>query len=340
MKRSEARIVDANLNRASEAVRVIEDIARFHITGKTLSAEVKSLRHSIRQVPAGLGIDVQELFEARDPDDDVLRAQARRERDGLIEAASSNFKRLQEALRVLEEVTSGSSEDLPDLRFKAYSLEKRVCRLLSGRSPKTLGGPCLCVIVTRQMLDDPLSFVKEAVSAGAGMIQLREKSLPGRDFEEYAAAVHDITSASGSLLIINDRADIASAVRAEGVHVGQEDIDPREARRIVGEDRIVGVSTHSADEVGSACDGEADYVGFGPVFDTQTKKRPAAGLEALKEAIELSNVPVYAIGGISPENIGSVAETGARCAAVCGSAAKADEPGAAVRSMFEALGRD
>lgn len=338
MQESSARIIDANLNRASEASRVIEDIVRFHISSSALAGEIRSVRHSIREAPAKLGVESASLFEARDTESDVLKARPRSERDGLLTVASANFKRLEEAFRVLEEVGPSAPDVFSKLRFRTYTLEKKVCRLLARRSREVLQGPCVCVIVTRDMVKDPLAFIRETVGGGAGMIQLREKSLPDKELREYAAEVHEITSEAGALLIVNDRADIARAVRADGVHVGQEDIHPGDARKIVGSDSVVGTSTHSREEIEAACGGgDADYIGFGPVFETKTKELSPAGIDALKRAVELSSVPVYAIGGISAENVGEVVKAGARCAAVCGSVAGATNPGGAVESILKEL---
>ena len=334
MGESANRIIDANLNRAAEAARVLEDVSRFHLSSAALAEEVKSIRHAIRKET-----DPSGLLQARDSDRDVARVEERSARDGLRDVALANFRRLEEAFRVLEEVTPGASQVFSDLRYRAYSLEKRIMRLLSRRSADVLGGPCVCVLVTRSMVSDPLKFIREVIEGGAGMIQLREKSADDKDFTEYASKVHELTSNAGVILVINDRADIARAVSADGVHVGQEDLDVESARSIVGEDCIVGVSTHSEAEISAACSNGADYIGFGPVFETQTKERQPVPAGALKNSVKLSSVPVYAIGGVGPENIAEVVSAGAKCAAVCASAALAGDPSSAVENMIESLSR-
>jgi thiamine-phosphate pyrophosphorylase len=259
--------------------------------------------------------------------------------------ATANFSRLQEAFRVLEEVSHDPSQVFSDLRFRTYSLEKKVVRLLARRKPEVLDGPCVCVIVTRDTLagrdtlSDPLEFIRTVISGGAGMIQLREKSINDKEFLDYASAVHEIASDAGVLLVINDRADLAITVEADGVHVGQEDLSVKEARRVMGDNRIVGASTHSKEEIERACVAGADYIGFGPVYDTNTKEGvgPAVSPDALGAALSASSVPVYAIGGIGPENVCHVREAGARCVAVCGSAASASDPAAAIRDMLHDL---
>ncbi|MCK5558928.1 MAG: thiamine phosphate synthase, partial [Candidatus Hydrogenedentes bacterium] len=295
MEESASRIIDANLNRASEGARVLEDISRFHISSAALAEEAKSIRHAIRKVPGMLGIEMPCLLQARDSDGDVARVEERSARDGFRDVALANFRRMEEAFRVLEEVAPSKPQLFSELRYKAYSLEKRMIRMVSRRTPDVLGGPCVCVIVTKDLVEDPLEFIREVIKGGAGMIQLREKSLGDKAFVEYALEAREITSGQGVLLIVNDRPDVAFASRADGVHVGQDDLNPEGARKIVGEDSIVGMSTHSEDEVSAACRAGADYIGFGPVFETKTKKRPAASPAALKRAVELSSVPVLAI---------------------------------------------
>ncbi len=339
------RIVDANLNRASEAARVIEDIARFHLSSAPLAGESKQLRHDIREAPTEIGASRAALCQARDSEGDVAASQVRSGRNGLLSVATANFSRLQEAFRVLEEVSHDPSKVFSDLRYRTYTLEKKVIRLLARRKPEVLAGPCVCVIVTRQMvagraaLSDPMEFIESVIAGGAGMIQLREKSLSDREFKEYAAAAHQVTSKAGALLVVNDRTDIACAVDADGVHVGQDDLSAEEARRIVGDDMIVGASTHSEEEIRRACLAGADYVGFGPVFETETKKGvgPAVSPDALQTAQKASSVPVYAIGGIGPENVCHIRKAGARCIAVCGAAVSADDPAAAVAGMRDTL---
>jgi thiamine-phosphate pyrophosphorylase len=333
------RIVDANVNRASEAARVIEDITRFHLAGEPLARESKSLRHAIREAPKAIGVSPSALCEARDAEGDVNARDLRSRRKGLVTVATANFRRLEEAFRVLEEISPNPSQIFSDLRYRTYTLEKKVVRLLGRRTPEVLAGPAVCVIVTKNMVPDPYGFIRQVISGGAGIIQLREKSLNDKEFRKYASAAHDITSEAGALLIVNDRADIACAAAADGVHVGADDLGVEEARRIVGDNRVVGATAHSKEEIRIACDAGADYIGFGPIFDTKTKAVSGATVspDALAPALKASSVPVYAIGGIGPENVSHVRDAGARCVAVCASAASARNPSTAVAEMLKNL---
>lgn len=329
------RILDANMNRAAEAARVVEDLARFRLNSLPLAAEARSIRHSIRGLPKFLRIEPAALLQARDADGDVSRELTRGPRtDGL---AGANFSRLQEAIRAIEEVATEGTDMISNIRYRAYSLEKRMGRLLTCRAPEVLAGPAVCVIVTREMIDYPLAFIGEAVAGGAIMIQIREKSLQSAELVRYACEAREITSRAGALLVINDRPDIAVAARAEGVHGGQEDFSAADMRRIVGDDAVVGVSTHNGNEVDEACRSGADYIGFGPVFATNTKQRAPVLPGSLDNAIKRSSVPVYAIGGIGPDNIEEVAALGVRCVAVCASVATAADPRLAVQTMIDTL---
>jgi thiamine-phosphate pyrophosphorylase len=163
-------------------------------------------------------------------------------------------------------------------------------------------------------------IARRAVSAGIKVIQFREKSMSKKDIFKEALAVRNITRSGKAKLIINDHIDIAMAVNADGVHLGQKDIPVDAARRIFGKGRIIGISTHNMRQALKAQAGGADYIGFGPVFRTGTKDagRPR-GLKALKNIRERISIPVVAIGGIKRDNISSVINAGAdACAIISG----------------------
>lgn len=163
-----------------------------------------------------------------------------------------------------------------------------------------------------------VDIARAALEGGARIIQMRDKTAPDREFYVQALALRKITSDAGALFLINDRVDIAAAVRADGVNVGQTDLPVAAVRTVVGTRMLVGVSAGSVDEARQAEMDGASYVGFGPVFDTATKPDagPATGLDALRNVCRLLDVPVVGIGGIDRGNIGAVAKCGAACAAV------------------------
>lgn len=156
-----------------------------------------------------------------------------------------------------------------------------------------------------------------AVSAGIKTIQLREKGLSKKDIFRSAVSMRAMTAKHSVTFIVNDYIDIAMAVNADGVHLGQEDMPVREARMIMGKKKIIGVSTHSLTQAVRAQESGADYIGFGPIFYTGTKDagRPR-GLRALREIRKQIKIPVVAIGGITWENVNEVLHAGADAVAV------------------------
>lgn len=146
------------------------------------------------------------------------------------------------------------------------------------------------------------------------MLQLREKNLTDRELLTIAKEIVEITKSTSTNFIINDRVDIALLSGADGVHLGQTDISVEQARRILGDDKIVGLSTHSIQQAKDSLTQRADYIGFGPIYPTPTKAiaDPAVGVELLKEVVAFANVPVIAIGGIDENSIKSVIESGAK----------------------------
>jgi thiamine-phosphate pyrophosphorylase len=174
----------------------------------------------------------------------------------------------------------------------------------------------------------PDDFLNAAVRGGVDIVQLRMKH--ASDAEILAAAErfapHDV------LLIINDRPDLAVAADADGVHVGQDDISVEEARELVGPERIVGLSTHTPEQVDGASG--ADYIGVGPVYSTPTKPgRPAVGPELVRYASEHACVPYFAIGGINADNLPAVRAAGAQRVAVVRALTEADDPESAARTL-------
>ena len=171
----------------------------------------------------------------------------------------------------------------------------------------------LYVIITHPVL--PYERIAEiCVEEGIRMLQLREKHLSDREMLTVCRRLAAITRGSDTKLIVDDRADIALLGEADGVHLGQTDLTLEEARRIVGPDRIVGLSTHSLVQAREAIAQGPDYIGFGPIYPTPTKAipDPTVGTELLREVISFSPVPVVAIGGIDAENLYTVTEAGAR----------------------------
>jgi thiamine-phosphate pyrophosphorylase len=198
--------------------------------------------------------------------------------------------------------------------------------------------PGLCLITDRKAGGTELQgTVSVALAAGVRWIQYREKEKTRGDIYRDSLMVRDMTRQYGALFIVNDHADIACAVDADGVHLGQDDLPLREARKIMG-DRIIGISTHSLADAVEAAGGGADYIGFGPVFPTVTKDAGAPkGVGMLREIKRLVSIPVVAIGGISAGNLPEVLASGADAVAVA-SAILGGDISSNVRTFMTVLG--
>jgi len=186
--------------------------------------------------------------------------------------------------------------------------------------PKPSVDCTLYLVTDRSLLGgrDLARIVRAAIVGGVTMVQLREKELPARDFVQVARQLLAITRPTRVPLIINDRVDVALAVGADGVHVGQDDIPADMVRRIIGPDKILGVTAHDEHELAVAVTHGADYVGTNAVFGTPTKAdiRPPIGLDGLARRYAGATVPVVAIGGIDHENAADAIEAGADGVAV------------------------
>lgn len=187
---------------------------------------------------------------------------------------------------------------------------------------------------------DLLAAVGRALAGGVRAVQLREKDLHGRQLYELALAMRELTARHGARLLVNDRVDVALAAGADGVHLGAASIPPGEARRILGRGAMIGCSTHDLREVADAATGGADFVTFGPVYDTPSKAAygPPVGIEALRRACAASPVPVFALGGIGAGTVGEVLDAGAWGVGAIGAVLAAPDPFAAARELAGRVG--
>jgi thiamine-phosphate pyrophosphorylase len=190
----------------------------------------------------------------------------------------------------------------------------------------------------RDGADELLSFLDAVLGAGVDVLQLREKELEAGPILERAAIFREACDRHGVPFIVNDRADLAAAAGADGVHLGQDDLPVEAARHLIGRGMIVGRSTHDPDQVRRAEGEDVDYVAVGPVHETPTKQgRPAAGIDLLPVAAASLTKPWFAIGGIDASNIAAVREAGARRIVVVRAVTTALDPAAAVGALRAAL---
>lgn len=333
-----ARILDAAANRAREALRVLEDYARFSRDDAALTADLKGLRHDLTgaldELPPGL------LLTARDTENDVgtaITTERESTRRSLADVVAANAKRLQEALRSLEEYGklygSHLGQRFERLRYRSYTLERSLRR--HGTERPLLAEARLYVLLSGADLE---RMIVEVAAGGADIIQLREKKLSDRELLARAAEVRRWTERAGVLFIMNDRPDIARLVGADGVHLGQDDMTVREARRIVGPDLLIGVSTHNIEQVRRAELDGADYLGVGPVFASPTKEFEAlAGLEFVRAAAAATSLPAFVLGGITVDNVRQVVDAGGRRVAVSSAIAQTKDPRAVAAALRAAL---
>jgi thiamine-phosphate pyrophosphorylase len=212
--------------------------------------------------------------------------------------------------------------------------------MAAGSRDRVLGRTGLYLILTDPVIPHQ-ELALAACERGVPLLQLREKRLADRALLALAESIRDATDGSDTLFILNDRADLAALVQADGVHVGQDDIDVESARRIVGPDSIVGLSTHSVEQARSARERDVDYVGLGPVFPTPTKAdaEEPIGIQGLSLMAEAAPpVPKVAIGGLNDLNARSTVEAGADFVAVVSFVCHALDPIRALDSIIAALG--
>jgi len=332
--RSVERLLDANVNRAAEGLRALEDVARFLLDDAALATVAKDLRHAIRAVvPAGAvgwrdtAGDVGEAIKAGD---EGLRASP-------VAVVRANASRAQEALRALEEglkLGDGSWRAAEAARYRVYRLESD---LLARLPAWRLWQIRLYVLVDTGLCADPVSVAAAVVRGGAGVVQLRAKGLPQRAYRELAARVQDAVRGAGGLFVVNDHVAVARAIDADGVHVGQDDLLPQDVRAVVGPRCAIGVSAHTLEQA-NAGQLVADYLGLGPMFATTTKPHePCRGPELLDAVRPGLRVPSFAIGGLDAARLRELQPRLPHGAAVAGAVCRAADPERAAADLLTIL---
>ncbi len=336
------RLLDANLDRAREGLRVLEDWARFALDRPDLVARCKDQRQRLGRLH-------QERYKlarhtASDPAAGMTHpAQAERQDGASVLAA--NAGRVQEALRVLEEF--GRMEDpalaaeAAAIRYALYDLEVNLIQAgRGGDDRRALLRRCHLYLVTSPVegLED---VVAAALAAGVRLVQYRAKAGDVPDDQcrfVQASALRQLCHRHGALFLVNDRIDLALAVGADGVHLGQGDLPPAVARQLLGPDRLIGRSTHCLEELHRAVADGCDYVGVGPVNATPTKPgREPVGLAYVGQATAACPLPFFAIGGIDLANLAAVRRAGAERVAVVRAITQAEDPGAAAAALLAGL---
>jgi thiamine-phosphate pyrophosphorylase len=338
------RMIDAAVNRAGEGLRVVEDYARFVLDDAHLTRLAKALRHNFAD--AAKLIAASDRHTARETQRDVgtlIHAVSENERADAWEVCVAGLKRAQQSLRSLEEygklAEAKFADEIQKIRYRLYTLEKAIDTERTSR--EWLENVRLCVLINGgKSPADFERFVMDLVDAGVGMIQLREKQLNDRELTARARQLVQLTRERPTLAVINDRADVAAAVHADGVHVGQDDLTVKDARTIVGTRLLVGVSTHSLEQARAAALDGANYLGAGPTFPSLTKSFAAfAGLDLLRAIAAEIRLPTFAIGGIEADNLGDVLATGIGRVAIGAAITAAGNPGQVARKLVDAVTR-
>jgi thiamine-phosphate pyrophosphorylase len=336
------RIIDASLNRAAEGLRFLEDTARFLLNDAVLTEQLKAIRH---EIITGDWSFHQQMIQSRDSQGDVgtnIEVAGGRDKKILASAVVANSRRVQEALRTLEEVAKIEGGGLPldssklqASRFAMYAIEKKLLsRLLRQDKTEKIKG--LYAIIDTQSLKgrSHLEVAGAVIRGGAKVIQLRDKTTKKKDLLPIAQSLADLCKINGALFIMNDNLDIALAAGADGLHIGQEDLSVGAARKLAPLDMIIGCSVFNAEQAKQAVADGADYVAVGAIFPTPSKDTVVLGLEPLRQVKQAVAVPMVAIGGINLNNLTEVKKAGADSVAVIGAILGTDSPENAARELI------
>ncbi len=276
-------VIDANLNRVSEGLRVIEEYTRFILQDKLVTQRLSGLRKRISH-----SFKSSSLLFIRDIEKDMRAKELPVERLTLLDLLTANFKRVSEGLRVLEEYTSNSLYN--DCRYDVYSLEKEIC--LPLHVPSINPGV--------YFISDDANRLEAAMKMGVSLVQLRDKSSSKDAYYQKAKDVLILAKRYKVPFIVNDYLDIALLLDADGFHSGQDDISVEQLRQLWGPHKLLGRTTHSLEQGQLAEKEGASYVSIGPIWETPSKPgRQAIGFDYLKAASGVLSIPYVAIGGIS-----------------------------------------
>ena len=343
------RTLDASANRSAEAVRVLEDILRFCLNDAFLSQEAKAIRHELAVIFA------QEDFQARIQLRDVLRdvgasstASKSPPRTELRHVFAANAARASQSIRSLEEcsrvVMPRATTGFEQLRYRIYTLEKAAMTII--RSQKMFADIRLCVLLdVDQTQAEFKTLVGQLLDAGVRMIQLRDKKASTALLCERANMIlqqvrqhAEMKTGKRCLVLINDRADVAVAVNADGVHLGETDLPVNLARKVCGHEFIIGRTAHSIDEAKQAVREGVDYLGVGPCYPSNTKQFEYFASDAfLRDVSKEIQLPIFGIGGIASDNINRLIHLGVTRVAIASSITGAADPGEECRLIRSLL---
>ena len=348
-------LIDANANRAREGIRTAEDYIRFSVRYTRWAMELKKIRAAIttvinshfaeaeliasRNVPGDPGRPKQPISKVVSKEDGPPAGTA----EAPLQVARRGLKRAQEALRVLEEYLRAqypdSSAQLSQHRYLLYDAEQWL--VLGSAAAATLGKASVYVLLTESLCARGLLPTAEAaLKGGCKLFQLREKQDSGTTLISKARDLQRLCNEYDAVLICNDRVDVAAASGAAGVHVGQDDLPPQDIRSVTGQRLLIGRSTHSVGQARRALEQEqVDYIAIGSMYETATKpQRIMAGLSLAEQVSALqTDLPVFAIGGITLERVKELKAAGVRRIAVSSVVIAASDPESVTRKLIDAM---
>jgi len=343
MSRQRLRIIDANLNRAGEGLHLLEDLARLILNDANLTQQLKTIRHGILRGDWSFN---QQLIQSRDSEGDVgvdIEASGGEKHRELPIMVVANARRVQEALRILEELAKipGTTPQLdPDkfkqARFALYTIEQTLLSKLS-RQDKTGRLTGLYAIIDSQALGgrSHIEVAHQLIRGGAKSIQLRDKLSSKGELLPIAQQLKNLCSEHGVLFIINDYLDLALASGADGLHLGQKDLPIPVARKLLPIDIILGCSVTTVDQAKAAESSGADYIAVGSIYPTSSKETAkVVGLERLRQIRRAVSLPLVAIGGINKDNVAEVSAAGADAVAVISAILQAKDVAEAARQII------
>ena len=305
------QIIDANLDRAREGLRVLEDWARFGLGKEKHVERIKNFRQI-------LGKNHLEIYKkSRNHIVDKCKGLTHQEqtnRKTPEQVISSNSGRVQEALRVIEEFSRPHNQELSkiasEIRYATYTLEIDLLSLSKAKKTVEILKDNDLYVITNQK-ENLLEIIEDLLIAGVKIIQHRFKEGPDKEHLEEAIQIKKLCEKYNSLFIINDRIDIAQASNADGIHLGQDDLDLKTARKLLGHSKIIGISANNEIDISNALKEGCDYIGIGPIFETATKKdKKPLGIEKIKRLTKNLNIPWFAIGGVKTNNISYLKKNG------------------------------
>jgi thiamine-phosphate pyrophosphorylase len=345
MSTDQLRIIDVNINRMGEGLRVLEEFARLSLNDIALTQQLKDMRHKVVKVDTELQ---KQLLRARDAEGDIGSSMdvpgEEKSRDS-SKTIVANARRVQESLRVMEEIAKAPGLSLdPDeyrkARFGLYTIEKELLSKML-RKDKTKRESGLYVVVDTEWLKGRkhTDIAKQAIRGGAKVIQLRCKERSIKEFLSIAGDLKKICAEQDILFIVNDSLEVALAVGADGLHVGQDDLPVATARKLLPIDMMLGCSVRTVEEAKVALKDGADYLGVGAIYTTATKdSAEVVGPGRLKEIKKAVDLPIVAIGGINENNLSEVMKAGADAAAVISAVLGAEDVEKATRHLVNIIG--